>query len=285
MNEMIDGTPPFLPPPSTEIEPSLAIPIRCIQCQRDIFGLPRNGMCPQCGTPVNDSVHSTMLLYSSPEYTEKLHKGVFLIQATIVASIIMVVVAVVINLLSSTNIAGASAVGAVTQIPSFALGIVLLYGWWRLSEPDPEYIGNDTRERVSGFVRISVIIRVVIAVAALPFALLAPPFFMSASSGSFTLTTTDYIWIAAGLVNIVVMIGWFIATTLYIKWLGVRLANARLVNRAKNFLWLGPLLMTVGMLVIIGPLIALVLYWRMLDWIRKDLKNIRADQAHVAAQV
>ena len=45
-------------------------------------------------------------------------------------------------------------------------------------------------------------------------------------------------------------------------------------------MWLGPLLFTVGALCIgLGPLVAVVLYWNMLDWVRRDLKRIRAEQA------
>lgn len=44
-------------------------------------------------------------------------------------------------------------------------------------------------------------------------------------------------------------------------------------------MWLGPLLATFGLVIIgLGPLIALVLYWNMLDWVRKDLKRIRAER-------
>ena len=43
-------------------------------------------------------------------------------------------------------------------------------------------------------------------------------------------------------------------------------------------MWLGPLLQTVGLLLIgLGPLIALVMYWNMLDVMRKHIKRILAE--------
>lgn len=39
-------------------------------------------------------------------------------------------------------------------------------------------------------------------------------------------------------------------------------------------MWLGPVLVTVGALVVIGPLVALILYYNLLNWVRIDLSGI-----------
>ena len=83
-----------------------------------------------------------------------------------------------------------------------------------------------------------------------------------------------------GVVSLLITIAYYIFQMLYIRWMATLLSNRKVYDRAKRLLWLGPLLMTVGLLLIgLGPIIALVLYWNMLDWIRKDLKAIRAEPA------
>jgi len=55
------------------------------------------------------------------------------------------------------------------------------------------------------------------------------------------------------------------------------LGDVRLLSdRAKRLMWLGPVLCLV--LCVIGGLVALVLYYHLLDWIRKDLRQIRMAQ-------
>lgn len=82
-------------------------------------------------------------------------------------------------------------------------------------------------------------------------------------------------WLARAAASIVL----FFASMRYIAWLGVRLPNPRIVKSARRLLWLGPLLMTVGALVLVGPLIAYIEYLRLLNRVRKEFKSIRAEMA------
>ena len=50
--------------------------------------------------------------------------------------------------------------------------------------------------------------------------------------------------------------------------------------RAKTMMWLGPILYTVGAIACgLGPLVALILYYNLLNWVREGLQAIRADQS------
>ena len=81
-----------------------------------------------------------------------------------------------------------------------------------------------------------------------------------------------------GLLSLVAWVAQFFAAMLYVRWLARRVPDQKLHNRAKRFMWLGPLLQTVGLLLIgLGPLIALVMYWNMLDVMRKHIKRILAE--------
>ena len=83
---------------------------------------------------------------------------------------------------------------------------------------------------------------------------------------------------ALGLASLIAWVAQFFAAMLYVRWLARRVPDQKLHNRAKRFMWLGPLLQTVGLLLLgLGPLIALVMYWNMLDTMRKHIKRMLAE--------
>lgn len=83
---------------------------------------------------------------------------------------------------------------------------------------------------------------------------------------------------AASLLSGVAWITQFFAAMLYVRWLARRVPDGRLHDKAKRFMWLGPVLYTVGIvLLMLGPLIALVMYWNMLDKLRKHIKAMLPD--------
>lgn len=92
-----------------------------------------------------------------------------------------------------------------------------------------------------------------------------------------SLGVVEIMAIAAILVNTVAWIIGFFAQMYYVRWLAPRIPSERVYKRAKLLTWLGPVIHIFGMLCMgIGPLIALVLYWNMLEWVRKDIKALRA---------
>ncbi len=71
----------------------------------------------------------------------------------------------------------------------------------------------------------------------------------------------------------------FFAAMLYLRWLAPRLPDDEVDAWARRLMWLGPLLVTVGALIVVGPLIAMVLYWNLLDRVRRNLKQIMHRQS------
>jgi hypothetical protein len=79
------------------------------------------------------------------------------------------------------------------------------------------------------------------------------------------------------------MVIWFFSSMLYLQWLAPRLPDERVRRRSRLFMWLIPVLVTVGALCFyIGPLVALVLYWNMIYWVWKDLGRILERQRGLA---
>ncbi len=251
--------------------------VLCITCGYDLVGLTTADHCPECGTPAVNSTRGTMLIHSSPEHTARLHKGVFTIQAAIITAIIVGVLLLIAGFAAATASGGSSIglqiFGEVLQTLAWA---AVLYGWWLFSEPDPHYTGKDAGDNARKFVRVTVIIQA--AVTAIGF-VVELGHIGSGSANVTALTAWDILAVAMMLIGLASQVAWFIASMLYLKWLGARLPDARVVKRARLLIWLGPVLSTVGALILVGPLIALVLYYNLLDWVRKDLRAIRAEQS------
>lgn len=249
----------------------------CLNCGYDLAGLSAEDRCPECGSPVERSLRGAMLIYSSPEYLKKLHTGLFLIQLGIILTVLLTVVGAFVGIFAAAagfgaapgggGAAAGTAVNAFT-LASSLLGIgvafVSLAGWWLFTTPDPALSQQETGKSARLWVRGAVVARAAMSVVQLvaPFALAALPF----------------VAILLGLVGAIVWAVQFFAAMLYLRWLAPRLPSGDVDRRAKRFMWLGPLLYIVGSLIIIGPLIALILYYNLLDDVRKRLKRIRQDQ-------
>lgn len=255
------STPPTAPDQFIDTE------IQCLRCGYNLEGLQLDGVCPECGTHIADSHRGTLLKNSAPEYLETLHKGVFVIQAAVIVVIILAVAMAITSQFVETAIVPAL----------FGLGILGVtvwgfYGWVQFSQPDPDYQGRNTGESVRRFVRIA--LYVLIATLVLDW---AAGFLVSEDPDEFTMTNPAFVVnLGTMLLGIVGQVVFYVASMLYVKWLGARIPNKRIVDRAGRLTWIGPLFETVGIVLFgLGPLIALVLYWNLLDMVRKDLKAIR----------
>lgn len=248
----------------------------CIQCGYQLRGLQADGVCPECGTPVDRSLHGNGLRYSSLAYVRSLRRGAWMIIAAIILQILISL---------GSGFIGAVAVtsgGSASQTTLFQLGMqglmmlaafMSLYGWWLFSELDPAYSGRDQGATSRKVVRWALVIAA--AQTMVSFALQAFP---SMQGGGVQGGGAPGVFAGAmAIVSVGVAAVKFFASMLYIRWLAPRLPNARVYRRAKTLMWLGPVLMTVGCMILVGPLIALVLYWNLIYWMYKDLKRIEEE--------
>ena len=245
----------------------------CFICSYDLIGLSPEGVCPECGSPISRSLAGNQLINASPDYLVKLHRGVFLVQAAIIVQLLIGFASfgVVLATGAGAALAGAStSVRMILALASIPVSVMTLLGWWWFSEPDPGFVGTARGGNSRRIVRVTVIVQAAITGVSVPLSFLAPP-----GSGM--------IWdVLTFVFGAFATIAWgvqFFAAMLYLRWLAPRIPNEKVYNRAKTLMWLGPVLMTVGiLLLLLGPLIALVLYYNMLEWARKDLKRIRREQ-------
>lgn len=238
----------------------------CIICGYDLKGLARDGVCPECGTSVEQSYLPDLLQNRSPEYLGQLRSGLSFVLNGILAYVCVVVLGIFSAFVSVT---GAELFLA---FAGTACSIAILVGWWRLTTPDP---GMPPEANAGLGARQIIRIAVCVQLAASIFGLV--PQFSTGQTLAPGMTAIVVLSMVLGLLSLVAWVAQFFAAMLYVRWLARRVPDQKLHNRAKRFMWLGPLLQTVGLLLIgLGPLIALVMYWNMLDVMRKHIKRMLA---------
>jgi len=266
-----------------ELPPTVDVHQPCIRCGYDLIALGTGGSCPECGTPIERSMRGDLLRFSAPEYLAGVHRGVFLVQTAIIVTIIGAVVlifgSIVLSALTSGAPAGggAVAVGRLSFTESMLSILALiptamsLWGWWLISSPDPGQLSTNTGQTPRRIIRITTAIGAAFMLMDVVFSLLADVGGPSAEHGPLAILSM--------IGSVAAIVAWcvqYFASMLYIKWLSPRLPSKRIHNRAKLMLWLGPVLYVVGAAACgIGPLIALILYYNLLEWLRIDLKSIR----------
>jgi hypothetical protein len=222
------------------------------------------------------SIQGNLLRFSSGAYLAALHNGVFIILTSIIVQVLVLVGGLLLGVLVATLANSPAAVRSFTvglQAVSVAISLALLLGWWMFSAPDPAIIGVNTGATARQVVRITLIINAIATLVNASLEVIA----VNSPPAQAILLTFAFIALIAWAVQ-------FFASMRYVQWLAPRLPNEHVHRRARLLMWLGPLLYTVGALACgIGPLIALVLYWNMLDWVRKDIKAIREAQAGALA--
>lgn len=271
---------------------------RCVTCSYDLRGLLSSGSCPECGTPIAKSLRDNLLINSSPEYLAKIHRGVFFVQAAIIGMILVVFLGIlgmiVVGVLAGmgggrgggVSWFGVYGVQVVSSLLSLVYAGVALYGWWLFSEADPRASATDRGETPRRIVRIAVIVEAALTVAMQAVSMISLAGIGVAAGGGTAGTGAAGVGVGVSamvIVSALLTLAYYVAlavryfaSMLYVRWLSARIPNEKAMARAKYMMWLGPLLCTVGVAILVGPLIALVVYYNLLDWVRKDIKKTRA---------
>jgi hypothetical protein len=186
---------------------------------------------------------------------------------------------VVVALVAAGQAAGGGAPGAMNPVivnkmqlwmsaatlPAAALSLL---GWWLFSASDPAVSIGQNGQQSRLIIRITVII--VAIASALSFAFIAKATFDP---------TAAILAGAAGVITSIANLVQFFASMLYVKWLAPRLPDMELVGRSVLYMWLLPVIFVVGSCLIIGPLVAQIMFLLLLNRIRVRLSIIRERQA------
>jgi len=251
-------------PPVSEF---VTAPAACITCGYALMGLPVAGKCPECGTDVANSLRGSLLRFAGQDYLTKLRVGLSFVLTSILLAIVLSVAGFFVRLVLDGEPAKIGAFALVVLQPVVAaLG---WWGYWNFTQLDPAS-GQIKSERSSRrVVRGAVVAQAVGVLLSLPGGL--------ADAGVGILPTSmnqlaTVIFMAGHVTMYVAWVVQFFATMKYLGLMAKRVPDALMITRSKRYLWILPLWQTVGMLLVgLGPLIALIMYWNILHRMRKHI--------------
>lgn len=244
----------------------------CISCGYDLAGLPRDGVCPECGTPIERSYAPDLLENRSIEFLMQLRSGLSLVVWSILTQVALKLLAFTGGIAAMTMGFAPPSSQPIFELFTRAVGLVLtilvLWGWWRITTPDPSRAGTDLDVKPRKVIRVAVVLQAAVGLAGLAFA--------AAYVGTQAISNTlAIIALGVGLAYGLAWIVQFFAVMLYLQWLARRIPDPKLHGEARQFMWLGPLLYVVGAFCLgLGPVVAMILYLMMLFTLRKHLTNI-----------
>lgn len=255
----------------------------CFNCAYDLQHMDPRGNCPECGLPVIHSAGKCPLDNTSTDSLKTLHNGFVLaltgVALYLVHFIVFMIASGVVGTTTfqpnqSSPMGAIHTVNIISGLTSAAVSVVYLLGWWRISTIPDGLPGTLDRPDARKLLRVVVVVCAIFVVVSLPLTLVPPQ-----SPGSMTVRPVD---IAAMVIGVIALGAWltlWIAQMLYIKWFARLAGNEKMHRRAKHFIWSGPLIFIVGLpLLLLGPIVFIILYYRMLTAIRRNIKEILSDR-------
>jgi MFS family permease len=190
-----------------------------------------------------------------------------------------------------------SALAMQTTIAAFGLGISVVYtlmsvfGWYWFTEQDPGVGLKDKADKHRRIVRITAIANGICGIGGAIFGVLGIGYTQSlmtrgaAGPSGPAFSPAMYTLIALSmLLSLAVFVLWavqIIASLNYMAWLASRVPDQPLREKALRYRWVLPLIFVVGYVCIgLGPIIALILYYNLINQMRIIVRNIRDQRGY-----
>jgi hypothetical protein len=269
---MSEATSPHLPEGTGENIGIVDTDRPCVRCMHNLRGVATAGKCPACGTDVAISLTNMLLQYASKEYIGTVRSGLSIILNWILISILLAFCAI------GWRYIFARAGYVLDEIAIAVLGLLttgmIIHGYFKLtaaeegySEPPEKHAAFRTPAMSRKIVRVAVAVQGVIAALQFVFILFVV--------GKIDARTEFIVTISMAVVVLILMMVQMIAVMRCIEWLALRVPDHYIIKRARRYPWQLPMVAIFGLLLLgLGPLLALVMYWNLLDRLRKHLKSI-----------
>lgn len=258
----------------------------CIRCGYMLQGLRVSDRCPECGTEVELSLRDPRLADANPEYLSAIRSGLALLLYATLAIVGGVVMVAIVSLMGLAYQMDVSVVReSIRLFIAFALWPLIYVGVWRFTSPNPGAIEEEKSSSSRRVVRLTVIVQACLDV-------IAMFRWAAALSSSFTLPlqVVQAVVILLTIVNLIVHSGVMMQ---YARGLAGRVPDHLIVRRASRNVVLLPVLVGAaiplsavamfllacgGFLLFFVPITALVMYWNLLDRLRKHLRAMARGQ-------
>ena len=255
--------------------PECGTPIinNCIRCEYDLSATDVSSNCPECGVPVECSIGHSALGPVPTDLLRSVHTGFRLVTNLILISIVTIIISTVsTSFVIARNPDLFYPVTLISTIINNGLLFGIIVGWFKLSKPLTGLpVILDAPDKRS-FVRVVLwIYAALIAITTIWQLIPRDP--LSNDDPSIF----DLFMVLVIIATYIVLLVLFVANVLYMGWFARLVRNRKMTKRARHFAWSGPLIAIVGFpLLFLGPLITLILYWNMIEYVRRDLKKIIA---------
>jgi serine/threonine protein kinase len=268
----VTSPPPMIDDPASPVQDGR---VNCLSCGYDLRELPRDQNCPECGTPIERTMRGNLLIFSTPEHLRKLRRGVSCVIIGACGLLLSTVASLVMGFAVGLDMIGASSVVIAFDISmatlQVAMAALIMTGWWMASSPDPSILGMDRADWPRRVLRITMFIALLLFVIVM----------IGKSLDLFEVEHRVLLVSLLGLLTLmlIALAVLFIASMVYLRWLARRVPDRRAEQQAMHYLWLLPLLSTVGLCVLgLGPVAAAVLYVVLLNRIRLGINRVYAQQ-------
>lgn len=266
-------------PPSISLGTNVTEGKSCHKCGYALTGLSPNGLCPECGTPVTDSLRGILLQYASADYLREVRSGLSLYLNGILVSIVVGVIGAILGFTAAAGMTSMSGVQPIATGLSLIPAIMMLLGFWKYTTPDPGYSGQENPNSARQVARIALIVSAIGTAAStvLQFTGAAAawtPGMGTGGAGGAAVGAAAILMLIVTIIGGIASLVQFFAGIRYTKWMFGRVPDAEEQKKCDKYMWMLPLIYILLACVAIGPLIALVLYWNLLHRLRKYMKTL-----------
>lgn len=246
---------------------------KCRGCGYDLSGLTTSGLCPECGFAIWRSMEGALLASAWREYVDALHAGLRLVLAMILCQIALMVIGFLgfILIAASGEDPDLHVFGVVINVLDTIASVLITWGYWRFTQPDEALRGAEPTASSRRIIRVTAVTRAVcdlLLVLINTFQAIGEAQASASGGGVSSGSAGDIFLLLITLVSIGAWAVQFFAVMRYVRWLADRVPDPELAKTTRTYLWALPLLTIVGAIFLVGPLVALVLYWQLLNKLR-----------------
>lgn len=257
----------------------------CVECGYSLHGLPRDGVCPECGTDLRRSARGELLRFAGRAYLATVCSGLGLVLSGTPLAFAAVPVSwmVMLLMIESANFVHGQLVMSTVQLVIFGCVAV---GYWRYTAPDHGFTGRTRRDRARRVVRVAIVVQTMLVAGCWTYRVLSVT---NAPLGTYVVPSTlfEHMTLHGGLPFVAISVVIISGTIVYTRGLAERIPDEHIVGRSRMLVWGVPVIGVLGSIVLLGPLIAIGLYWNLLDRMRRHLRSIIAtgEPAHALSNI